>query len=218
MRDVFPGSLELYHIHHNSHVEDTQLHSSVHLGEENLNNVRRFIAENKYPDARIIEHSRVNKELPLIPSVLLAAQTALEREADLHLWIEDDAILFDLDCWRWPHKVACELGSYRNTVHQKMIVCSYYLSRPSFDGRLIPALHSYKKEPNWKYARYGSQYEHMLFNIGGQKLSILNSECAYRHHLHSTWRKTRADVERWLKKHLPITAEDLELLKLDFKN
>jgi len=102
MREVFPGSLELYHVHHNSNVKDTQLHSSKFLGESHLDNVRRFIAEGRYPEANIIEHSKTNMELPLIPSVMLAAQTALERDADLHLWIEDDAIVFDLECWRGP--------------------------------------------------------------------------------------------------------------------
>jgi hypothetical protein len=216
MRKHFPGDMELIHVHHDSHVEDTQLHSSRFLGERHLQNVQQFILENRYPDATFISHKEINWDLMLIPSAILAAEAALERNADLHLWIEDDAIVYDQGCRQWPSKISCDLGTYRNTYHQKMVVCSYFISKPAFDDKLIPCLKKYKKERGDKYLKHGSQYEHLLYNIVEGKMSLLNSDCAYRHHLHSTYRKTRADVETWLKKHLPISSDDLSLLKLDF--
>lgn len=217
MKEAFPGDMELYHIHHNIHQNDTQLSTST-LDESHLNLVNDFIKNGMYPHANIIQHNDTNRELAFIPSVIRASQIAIENNADLHLWIEDDAIVYDPLCWQWPERVGCPIGTYRNTPRQKMVVCAYFISRLPFDQDLIPVLRAYKREPHWKYIQYGSQYERLLFMLTGQRVAVLNENCAFRHHPYDKYTKTRLDVEGWLKKNLPISTKDLDLLKLDFKD
>ncbi len=83
MQEVFPGSFDLFHIFHNKNIATKQFTSGM-LGDAHLDNVRTFIKENKYQNAKIIEHTAHHAELSSIPSAILAAKTALEQNADLH--------------------------------------------------------------------------------------------------------------------------------------
>src|SRR5579859_679223 len=126
MKEIFPGEMKLYHIFHNLHIKDNLLESN-RIEENKLKQTTEFI--HKYKGACIIPHKKVFPELYSIPSYKIGVVMALKESADLHLWLEDDAIVYDMNCKTWPEKmIGKDVGLYRQTMHISMINCAFMLT------------------------------------------------------------------------------------------
>jgi len=225
MQKLFPGKLILYHIFHDVNFKNAKLASNQQLGQKHLQHVRQFVKEYKFTNALIYQHTKTSTEAPALPSIKLALQVASDENADIHLWMEDDAIVFDPNCNTWFTTLANgDVGLYRDTNQKEMINLAYFLSTREFDNRFALMLEEYKKHMSlpsnkgeWEtYRKHGSQIEHTAWRAS-RKPVLLNSNCAFRHHPYETYRRTRKDVEEWLQKIFPhITLEDIKLLETDF--
>jgi len=226
MKERFCGKLELWHIFHNADYKGAGLDSNKQLGREHVDRVSKWISKHKFFNANILSHKENSKEAPMLPSVERALRLAKEERADLHLFLEDDALVYDPDCGTWATTLGdCDVGLYRNTPGHGMINTAYFLGTAEFDNRLSKILEEYKRGMSlpankgfWEdYRNKGSQIEHTAFRAC-RKPAILKSSCAVRHHVKngSKYRSTTADVKAWLTRTFPeITTEDLNLLDLD---
>jgi hypothetical protein len=217
MRKIYPGDFSLVHIWHNAHNPDYHLESNRKLGGEKLLNVEAFINSNKFFNAEIITHNKTSPEWPGLESIKLALETTIARNADFHLWLEDDAIVYDKDCDYWATTLgSCDVGLYRDTNCKQMINTAYFLSTSEFDKRLLHIIHEYKAKPRDLYKGKGSQLEH-TFWLAARKPSVFDLDKAIRHHPYSKHTKTSKDVADWLSRKLPdISTGDLHTLRLDF--
>ena len=218
MRKAFGGEVKLYHIFHDMHVEDKQLQSNKVYDLSDVNRVWEFIYRGFYNEAKFVPHQEVNTELLSLPSMMKAAEVAIEEKADFHLWLEDDAIVYDLECGKWAELMkGATVGLYRSTVKQQMINPSFFVSTVEYDRKLLEALKDYKKEPHEKFAQYGSQIEHLLWTLCENPV-LLNSAAAQRHHPYGTkWSVWLPELKEWLKSTIPdIQPEHVGLLDIDF--
>lgn len=175
LRELFPGEIEAVIIQHRSAVAQggTAL-ESLQGGGEKLELVRRWTAEGRYAGAEIIGHTIDHPPYPSIPSYHLAVKAALERAADFHLWLEDDALVFDRDCARWPELLGGrEVGVYRPFAH---LNSAYLLTRPSFDRRIVGLLADYRR---WTWRR---RIEPFLRSQLRTKRAYLERSHAVRYH------------------------------------
>ena len=103
--------------------------------------VRSWTEQGRYAGATIVSHQVNHLPYPSIPGMHLCAQAALERGADFHLWLEDDALVFDQESQLWPDKFrGREVGAYRDFHH---LNSAYLVTRPSYDERLERRLRDY---------------------------------------------------------------------------
>ena len=210
MKHVFPGEMKLYHIFHDVHVDNTILESN-RLNHKHLDNAREFIRNDRYQNATIVKHKEVNPELLSLPSCRLGVEIALEENADLHLWLEDDAIVFDKDCASWSPKI--DIGLYRYTMHAEMVNCAFMLTSSDYDRKILPQLCSY--EDDHKIYPNSSQIEHMFWQNVKTHV-MLNPDNATRHHPYPP-AVTKDNVRDWLRYKIPnIEQEDINMLDLDF--
>ena len=150
----------------------------------------------------------------------------LEQNADFHLWIEDDAIVYDTECNVWATTLGSgDVGIYRDNSEKQMINMAYFLSTKEFDQRLRQLLCEFHKNMNIsqnkgkfdEFKRQGNLIEHMFWRAA-RDLIYLGPDKVIRHHPHPTpYKKTGKDVREWLKKNIPnIEDEDLDVLQIDF--
>jgi hypothetical protein len=218
MKDLFDGEIELYHVFHDFHFQHDELESNRSYGELHLDRVRMFIDGEAFSEAKIIRHREVNYDHFAVPSFIKAAEVALEREADFHLWMEDDAIVLDEDCDRWGELLkGCDVGIYRDTRRHKMFNTAFFLSTREFDEKAVTALRGYERDSAVDYFKmgHGSQIEHTMWRAS-RKQAVLNKRYASRHHPGGKW-GTVSELRKWVKDAIPeITDEHLSYLYLDF--
>lgn len=224
----FRGDVKLIHVFHSRHVEPTGLASNK-MSIEHIDKVRRAIKGNMYPDAKIFEHTELCSTTPMMPSLKLALQLALKEHADFHLWLEDDAIVYDQQSDTWATTLgSADVGLYQDTDSKQLINTAYFLSTREFDKRFERVLEEFSKDMSipdtvkgrWDdYANKGSLIEHCAWRAA-RKPVYLGPDKAYRHHPHQTKsKKTCAMVRTWLEDHIPnISNRDLELLASDFQD
>lgn len=216
MQALFPGEMKLFHIFHDSNQEGSEIESN-RLSDSHRKNVWDFLSKKLYPNAKIIAHQETSTENTALPSYRLAAEIAMEEQADFHLWIEDDALVFDTECNLWPERVK-DIGLYRFTQKQEMVNPSFLLSTPGYNRRLLELFKNYRKEDSSLYAIYGSQIERVFWQAV-QHSVVLPKKFANRHHPYpSKWAVWRPELEQWLQQRIPeISTAHLGLLKLDFE-
>jgi hypothetical protein len=217
MREMFDGKIELYHIFHDLHTQHGELESSRDYTEDSLENVRQFIEYDLFSEAIVISHRESSIEHLALPSFKMALEMTIQRDADFHLWMEDDAIIFDKECNLWEKKLGdADVGLYRDTRSQKMINTAFFLSRGSFDRRMLKYIKNYHRDSAEDYSPFGSQIEYAFWSASKSQ-AVLKAEYAKRHHPYGKWRSTISDVKRWLKGAIPEISEDhLDYLRLDF--
>ena len=215
MQAVFPGEMLLYHIFHDyAGVGPSYLQSNLTLGDDNLKNVKDFIAQGKYANAKVLRHEILYKEYTYLPSVALAATVAIHERADFHLWLEDDAIVLDSGCDQWPALFGDgDVGLYRDTAYKGMVNSAYFVSRTSFDRRLLPRLSEYV--PDNKPHSESGQLEDLLCQCAAGT-TLLRREDAIRYHISKKFPTSLEDVEAWLTRRLGVTPDELDLLSLDY--
>jgi hypothetical protein len=206
MREVFPGDIEVLLIQHRAKNQGFARLRSQHLGKDREVLVDRWTADGRYSGAEIRKHDIWHAPYPSIPSYHIAVQAALDRQVDFHLYLEDDALVLDPECGRWDELLGpAEVGVYRPRTH--VINSSWFVTRPSFDQRILPGLARY-----WWWRR-SSRIEWWFKRKLRGELAILDESYAVKnHHNEYPFTGMRFVVDRLTE----LCPDDLDLLEIDF--
>lgn len=206
MQAVFPGVLSCVVIQHRADASggNSRL-ETLKNGSSGFDLVRKFTEDGMYDGADIIAHEIVHKPYPSIPSYHLGVKTALDRGADFHLWLEDDALVYDPECGAWDQLLGPrEVGVYWR-FHE--LNSAYLLTRRSFAERILQPLSDYSK---WTPR---SRIEAFLRRSLRTSRTHLNYSYATRYHHHEYpyggLRYVAAKVRQ-------LAPEAAHLLDLDF--
>lgn len=209
MEKVFPGEVKLYHIFHDLHVRDERL-ASNRADASGLARVREFV---KTAPGAVVTHTEVFPDLYVLPSFRIGSAVAIKERADLHLWLEDDAIVYDPLCYLWPRLMRdTDIGLFRQTAHIPMANCAFLLTSYKFDVKFLAAdfRDDGKEYPN------SSPFETFLWGLA-ESHQVLHPGAANRHHPRGPFKTTTDDLAAWLQETIPnIEEQDLKLLREDF--
>lgn len=142
MRALFPGDIECVIVQHRGNASggNPRLESNA-IDQARLSLVEEWTLAQRYAGAQVVPHTINHLPYPSIPGMHLCARAALERGADFHLWLEDDALVYDQDCGKWPEIFGGrEVGAYRDFHH---LNSAYLVTRPSYDERIERRLADY---------------------------------------------------------------------------
>lgn len=206
MRAWFGGRMDVVIIQHRADARGGNRRlESLKQGTKGLELVRQFTEEGRYEGAEIIGHEIIHKPYPSIPSFHMGVKAALDRNADFHLWLEDDALIVDPECCRWDERLGPrEVGVY-NTFHA--LNPAYLLTRRSFDARIVGPLSRYE---DW---RESSRFEVFLRRKMRTSRVHFDRSYATRNHYHVyPYAGLRYVAERVRQ----LAPEDAHLLDLDF--
>lgn len=227
MRQCITGEVKLFHIFHDGHNTSAGKTNSAKMRADRVDMVKAHISSGSYPEAIIRSHKRTCDFHPVLPSLQLAVQVALEEQADFHLWLEDDAIVYDQDCGTWATTLASgDAGLYADTDKKQLINTAYFLSTREYDQRFNLLLQEFQNRPTitankgrWDdYAGRGSLIEHVAWRAARRPV-YLGPGKMFRHHPYARHTKTAAMVKEWLRNNIKgITKPDLDLLALDFED
>jgi hypothetical protein len=156
MQAIFPGTIEVVLVQHRSLPERPDEFLETNQTDPTWGRrVVEWTDAGRFEGADVVTHEVHNPNYPSIPTFHRACQAALDRGADFHLWMEDDALVCDPSCGRWPDMFGRrEMGVYR---YFSEINAAFFVTRPSFDERALPGLQNYdgwtKQERIEKYLR-----------------------------------------------------------------
>jgi hypothetical protein len=212
MKKHFPGEIQLFHIFHNIHVKDPRLASTRDYTEQDLSKVRSFLPQ--YKHANIISHSELIPDMYTLPSFRIGMKVSILAKADLHLWLEDDAIVMDTFDWLKTYKDE-DVLLYRNTISDRMANCAFMITSNSYDRKALRALRHFKRD-NKEY-KNSSQIENFFWTKAKSHV-LLDSDKAIRHHPYVP-RVDKEHIKEWLMRKIPnIEQQDIDLLDNDYKS
>lgn len=206
MRAAFPGEMAVLIIQHKAKKQTFARLQSQMLEKDREDLVEQWTQEGRYAGAEILKHGIWHGAYPHIPSFHLAAKAALERKVDFHLYLEDDAIVVDPDCGRWDQLLGeAEVGVYRPRTH--VINASWFVSRPSYDARILPGLGRY-----WWWQRHHRVEWWFKRKLRGEPAVLDESYAVKNHHKEYPYTGMKYVVDRLST----LCPEDLDLLEVDF--
>lgn len=205
MREVFPGEIDAVLVQHRADASGGNRRLESLRNPEGLDRVRRWTEEGRYDAAEIIPHSIIHRPYPSIPTFHHGVQAAVERDADFHIWMEDDALIIDFDCGWWDDLLGpSEVGVYRRFHH---LNSAYLVTRRSYAERILPYLADYDA---WKER---SRLEAFMRETLTTSRAYLNPARAVRyHHQYYPYTGLRYVVEAVRQ----LAPEALPLLDEDF--
>jgi hypothetical protein len=146
MRAAFPGEIEVVLVQHRSLPDAQRADPFLETTKTDPAWGRRVVEwtdAGKFAGADVVTHEIHNPNYPSIPTFHRACAEALARRADFHLWLEDDALVCDESCGRWPEIFGDrEMGVYR---YFSEVNAAFFVSRPGFDERALPGLARYER-------------------------------------------------------------------------
>ncbi len=143
MKEILGGEVKAFLIQHRTQVTSPTQTASIDKSRIDL--VTEWTLNDKYRNAEIVGHESTSP----IPydSYRIGLDLALREQADFHVWLEDDALIFDTACDMWPEKLKHhDVGTYR--IHSKHVLVCYCVSRRSFDLEMKSMMDQYE----WTYA------------------------------------------------------------------
>jgi hypothetical protein len=96
--------------------------------------VKEFTKQKKFDRAKIIQHSETHEKTPAMPSYKKGVELFLNSDATYHLWLEDDAIVFDENCAEWP-KILEQKDCATFYKSPQFIHCAHLVTTKKFDER-----------------------------------------------------------------------------------
>ncbi len=133
MKALFPGEMKLYLIQHTP-TGGQNCTKSATMSDDNLKMVRDWTDNGMFEGASIIQHSDFCQNDAVLPTYRRGVKLALDESADFHLWIEDDALVFDRGCGSWTETLKDkEVGVYRD---YNMINCAFFVGTPSYEKKI----------------------------------------------------------------------------------
>jgi len=205
MRAVFPGDLEVVLVQHRSLPSRADAFlETTRTNPEWGRRVVEWTEAGYYAGAHVVSHDILNPSYPSIPTFHRACREALERGADFHLWLEDDALVVDPDCGRWPEIFGTkEMGVYR---WFSEINAAFFVTRPAFDERVLPALARYER---WTKNERIERYLRRMLRTPRAHLNPAHAVRSHRNPFPYTGARFVADMVR------RIAPEDARLLDLE---
>lgn len=207
MQAVFPGQIEVVLVQHRSLPDPKQSDPFLETTKTDPSwgeRVVEWTEAGRYEGADVVTHDVHNPNYPSIPTFHRACVEALNRGADYHLWIEDDALVCDENCGRWPAIFGDrEMGVYR---HFSEVNAAFFVTRPAFDERALPGLERYA---HWTK---GERIERYLRRQLRTPRAHLNPAYAVRNHRNPFPYTGARFVAEMVRR---IAPEDVELLDLE---
>jgi hypothetical protein len=204
MKELSGFDFEIYLIQHTTPVEHFCLASTSLNGE----NVKKFTDEGKFDGAHIIQHSTNNKECPPYPSYKIGVETALKEKADLHIWLEDDALIFDKNIKRWTEIE--DVGTYSEW---RFIPVRHTITTRSFDERMLNKLNTEKWNAGaWNNGPVFGHPEYFMTECCKKRLYLSDQHITFYHESEGWHIPVRMD---FLRRFVP--ESELKYLDLDFK-
>lgn len=207
MKAVFPGEIETVLIQHRSLPDPTRTDAFLETTSTDPSWSRRVVEwteAGRYEGADVVTHEVHNPSYPSIPTFHRACVEALDRGADFHLWIEDDALVCDLSCGQWPRLFGWrEMGVYR---YFSEINAAFFVTRPAFDRRALPKLERYD---TWTKDERIERYLRRTLRTPRVHLNPAYAVRTHRNAFPYTGTRFVADMVR------RIAPEDLALLDLE---
>ena len=175
MQQLFPGQMKVFLIQYIGKASENLMQTSK-IDNSRLELVRQWTKEGRYDGAEVVVHSESFSRCPPMPSYRIGVENALREKSDFHIWLEDDAIIYDEECDKLPRLIGNnEVGVY--TPHYKVLCPAYLITTPSFDERVGLLL---KKEILFR--KGPASIENVLTANCKSEWSILNPKYAARFH------------------------------------
>jgi hypothetical protein len=209
-------------VQHELSLPGTNPHATSLQSPEKQRLVAEWTRDGRYSDARVIRHAEQLAHYPSIPSRRMAMESAAAEAYDFHLWMEDDAFVFDPD-WRvWPNAMnGNRVGAFRRNAFG-YVNAAHYVSTPEHDALLLGEL---RRPELWNL--YTSMYlvqngekvlnlhapriEPAITRLAAGRVGKLNARVAARHNP-----RNPAAAEELKDLLRGVCPDDLELLELDF--
>lgn len=136
------GNIEVVLLQHQANVFNRwKKLETFKLPSDRIKLVRQWTEQGRYEGATIIPFDTIHQPYPSIPGFHRMATEALSRKADLHLWLEDDALVYDPHPEKWDALLdGTEVGVWGQYAQ---INIAHLLTRPSFDRRVVTGLSRY---------------------------------------------------------------------------
>lgn len=109
-KELLGDRVELVLIQHKTNVMSERSRISNTLPSNRIELVEEWTKNNKFSPAEINPFDIQYPKYPNIPGTYLMAKEFLKRNGDLHLWSEDDAIVFDPNPEKWDKLLAGKRG------------------------------------------------------------------------------------------------------------
>jgi len=222
MQEIFPGEIEAYLIQHVGGFSNEGLTRSetVKMDWGRLRLVQEWTEAGRYPNATIIRHSDSQPLYPHLPSFRRGLEIAVGEEADFHLWMEDDALVYDTECHLWPDLLADkDVADYEA---HRLVHVAYTVTTLEFDRRILPLISNHKDD--WKvrgpnFDRHGNlepwKVEARLARESSGRRVQLDPRHAARVH-HESRLKRWAGRERCMEIIDQICPQEAEFFEIDF--
>jgi hypothetical protein len=136
MRAIFPGEIKVFIIQHTRQgVANVKHLDSNRLINYSLEDVADWTKRGMYSEATIIDNHTWNPDDPALQSFIIGMETSLKEKADFHVWLEDDALLCDLECDKWPELLKDkEVGVYYKN---NIVNPAFLVTKQSFDEKIL---------------------------------------------------------------------------------
>lgn len=210
MRELSGFEFDVYLVQHLTPVYHACLETSTINGVEK---VKKMTDEGKFEGAHIIQHSENNDMCPPLPSYKKGVEVFLREKGDLHIWLEDDALIMDKNPRRWLD--IKDVGTY---IRLPFVPVRHTITTRAFDERMLQKMNT----EQWDASAWGRKYwfgcplkghpEYFMTECCKKKLH-LKRKFAVFHHDGPSW-KVRVDLN-FLKEFIP--QDELKILDLDFK-
>lgn len=224
MRAKIDGVVTVHLVRHEYLLPDINPHETSRLPVAKELLAREWTEEGRYAPATITTHSEQFARYPSIPSRRIAAEFAERHIHDLHLWLEDDALVYDVDCADWLGIMGENRAAVYRTNAFGYINAAYYLCTSELDNELLAAL---KEKDRWNlnasmYLNEGGEkilnldsprVEPLLTKLAGKRIAHLRPEAAARHN--SRKPESTAALKSLVERVCP---SELGLLAIDFPN
>lgn len=219
MREAFPGDLVIYLIQHRggSHLlNSTKCYfETKDMPDECFERVKQWTQEGKYEGATIKSHTEHLGRYPSLPSMRKGIELALKEQADLHLWLEDDAIIYDLDCKNWSLPNG-SIGVFTifESEYSSFFKSAWLITTKGYDERAYPF---FSESKNWNCRATHNEKEQVTQRLEGALYHLAEDGFvnfkregkAARMHLGNN----TDEVVEIVKK---VAPEELPLLAIDF--
>jgi hypothetical protein len=208
MKELSGFDFEIYLIQHTT-PETNRVLTTCRESWSKIENVQQWTKDGKFTGANIIQHSENDHICPAFPSYKIGVETALKEKADLHIWLEDDAMILDKNPKKWL-EIKC-VGTYQNW--WRFIPVRHTITTRSFDGLMLHKMNTEKWDiRNFTYDNKGfvplkGHPEHFTTECCKERLELDEKDIAYNHCLSTL----NMDLIREI-----VPKEEIHFLNLDY--
>lgn len=177
MRKLSAFDFEIYLI---QHLTPTYLFGLETSNITGLEKVEQWTKEGKFYGAHIVQHSEVYKTCPALPSYKLGVEIFLREKGDLHIWLEDDAMIMDDDPKSWF--AIKSVGTYRVSDN---IPIRHTITTRSFDIDILHLMNTEQWNLDWSNKPLRGHPVYFMTKCCKTLKTMLNPMCVAFYHFSS---------------------------------